>query len=154
MSTRVLTLDTSVIGHAQNPENSYFDCASEVFDHLMDSESTVLVIDDGGLLWAEYETQLGTPSYPRDVLTACLDSGRLQEASIAEVSTELRTLVRRLISQNKPRDRTLLLVALTHRGLLLTDDNMDFTATVRREIRRLTSLLVLDACQGAAKLSE
>jgi hypothetical protein len=142
-----LTIDSCVIGHAQNPQDQYFECSSAFFDRLLAEGHLFIVVDSGGLLWSEYDDQLGSPSFPREVLTALLEQDRVETVAVADLPRAMRTLVTGLISRHKPRDRTLAYVGILGSEFVVTDDYEDFTAKVRSELKRRGGVAVLDSCE-------
>lgn len=152
MNERFVTLDSCVIGHAQNPSDKYFECASELIELLDQAENIWLIVDDDDLLFAEYDSEIGDPSYAREVLTAYIDRGKVRSISVRDLHADLRTFVRKRISKRKPRDRTLLAVALSHNDTLASDDFRDFPDSLRSEVRKRWGLAITDSCDTARAL--
>lgn len=149
-----LSVDACVWSHANNHHDPFFKCASEVMDTLLLC-TAILVFDDGGHLQNECEAQIGErPSYPREVWTSFLNTGRVQTVDVATLQADVSRWVDGLISRRKPNDRRLLKVGLIHGGAIVTDDYRDFTTVVRSAAAKKHGLVVLDSCQCSGPVDE
>lgn len=136
-----------MIGHAQNPADKYFECASSLFDSLLDRDDIFVVVDDGGLVWKEWDSELNDLSLPAAVLAELLKAGRVLEVSLTALHADDKKFVETQIRRSKPRDRTFLKVAMIHSEELISNDYTDFTVAVRRAVKKRCGLLLLDACE-------
>ena len=146
----LVVIDSNVLGHAINPQDPFFECASELVEVLLGDESVVLVLDDGDLLRQEYDENVGGgASISRALLIKLeLTPARVFAVDPSALTKEKRDFIHARISQRKPRDRTVVKLATVAGATLVSDDKADLHAKVRKDLRKRLGVAILDSCEG------
>lgn len=143
-----LTIDACVWGHARNPKDPNFHCATQLLELVLDLDVT-LVYDSNGHLEAECDAQIGaSPGLPAEAWAALLSSGRVEHVDPSTLHRDHVMWVNGQIRSSKPRDRTLLKVGLIHRDTIATDDGVDFHASLRKLATKMFGLSILTSCES------
>ena len=146
-----LVVDSNVLSHAQNPEDSHFVEAGILLEKL--AASTTLLCMDGrftigagnsSLIGQEYLDNVGFGGPAFATLQLLMQTNRIKVVS-AKVSLGHKKIVDSLVPNNK-RDRTFIKVAFnSHEQRLASHDFADFPRSIRRKIRDKLGVVVQEA---------
>lgn len=146
-----LVIDADVMIQAANPGLGVHADSLTLLTKLRKGE-TALCVDDGfdpveakntSLIHSQYRGGLPPQSYPLQVLTLLLATGRIKEVPRAPVAVKNR--IRSLVPNNSP-DRRYVEVAYASDSLLLAShDYGDFPDHVRQKINDEFSICIEDA---------
>lgn len=146
-----IVIDTNVLLHAQNPDESRFSDARQLIEQILEC-TTSLCIDRGfdisparnqSKIGAEYLDKLQPGSLGFILIVNLVESFRLKQTDRLpprDISRAINQLIR------KPRDRTFLGVSYNStERMLVSHDYQDFQQAKRVVIRRNFGVKVVDA---------
>lgn len=146
-----VVLDTNVLSHADNPGSSYQASARYVLDWVRTSE-VLWVLDDNGKsqpdphtsqLFLEYKQTLPPMGASIQLFAFCLAGGRVRFAPRPDQA--IRDNIRRLVPRNR-KDQVILGAATGSTDkVLVSNDESDFSAAVRKKAQRQLSVKILKA---------
>ncbi len=146
-----VVIDTNVLVHAGNPDQTYFEDAVNFLNKFM-KKLTLICVDEGfdidetknkSLIGNEYLNHLRFGSFGYIVIFQLASRLRIKECSRNAVASK-RKLINQMI--RKPRDRTFLRVASNSDSeVLVSHDYEDFSVPKRRELRRKINVHILSA---------
>lgn len=138
-----VVIDTNVLAHSGNPMSHHHADALDFIISVVDEDGRSWVMDDNGkaapllessLLWSEYQQTLAPTSVAMILFQQMLSRGRVCFA--ARPSQDVRNKIRRLVPRNG-KDRVVLGAAVNSGSKwLVTNDQTDFSDSVRDECGR------------------
>jgi len=147
-----IVIDSNVLAHADNPTDGNHESSTELLRVLLASE-TLLCVDrefafahgNTSLIGQEYLETVGFGGTGYATLLTLMATSRIKSVPMRLPRDEAK-IIEALIRPSKPRDRTFVRVAAnSDERTFVSHDWEDFTASVRRDLKRRLAIDTLEA---------
>ncbi|WP_148639668.1 hypothetical protein [Brachybacterium sp. SW0106-09] len=154
--TTDLVIDTNILVHASNGNETYYQSSIQIIEWLRDSDVSIVLDDTGkakpnpntSVLYSEYRRHLTPSTLGWIFVSHLMRTGRA--SFVARPSQAAKKSIEKILPRNK-QDRAVLGAA--HGSidkLLLTNDWDDFDQAARKACRKDLQVSVLDSLDASA----